>query len=108
VRAVANAARHLQAVRAEAIAIRGGGLRDLYRTLDLPGKHALRAAHEELDSAVRSAYGVEKEDEELNFLIELNALVSRKIKEGKDVQRPGIPTFVEDAESFISNHCYSG
>lgn len=33
-------------------------LRDLYRTLDVPGLNPLRDVHEELDAAVRAAYGM--------------------------------------------------
>ncbi len=34
-----------------------GGLRALYRTLELPGQNPLKAAHGALDAAVLAAYG---------------------------------------------------
>ena len=37
-------------------------LRDLYRSLDLPGKNPLRDAHQQLDAAVRAAYGMKATD----------------------------------------------
>jgi hypothetical protein len=55
--AVAAAARELRRVRAEALAKMKGGLRALYRTLELPGANPLKDAHAALDTAVLTAYG---------------------------------------------------
>jgi hypothetical protein len=38
-----------------------GGLRALYRTLELPGKNPLKDAHAALDAAVLAAYGFDAE-----------------------------------------------
>ena len=47
-------------------------LRDLYRTLDLPGKNPLRDMQDALDGAVRSAYGMKAKADPLAFLLALN------------------------------------
>jgi hypothetical protein len=53
---VAAAARELRRVRAEALPKIKGGLRALYRTLELPGANPLKDAHAILDTAVLTAY----------------------------------------------------
>ena len=55
--AVAAAARELRRVRAGALLKMKGGLRALYRTLELPGANPLKDAHAALDAAVLAAYG---------------------------------------------------
>lgn len=55
--AVAAAAREVRRVRAEALRNLKGGLRALYRTLELPGASPLKDAHTALDAAVLAAYG---------------------------------------------------
>jgi hypothetical protein len=55
VKAVAEAARSLRALRREIMAANGWSLRDLYRTLDPPGTNRLRDAQAALDAAVRAA-----------------------------------------------------
>ncbi len=55
------AAVELREVRAAALANMEGGLPALYRTLELPGRNALKDAHAKLDAAVMEAYGFEAE-----------------------------------------------
>jgi len=107
VEAIAAAARKIRNVRARAITMAGGGLRDLYRTLELPGKHPLRAAHEELDNVVGEAYGIAHKEQELTFLIELNRLVAEAIESGDAVERPGLPSCITDQSLFVSDDCFS-
>lgn len=107
VEAVAAAARKVRSVRTHAIATAGGGLRDLYRNLELPGKHPLRAAHDELDESVRLAYGMGRKDEELRFLIDLNQSVDEATNAGTTVERPGLPTCATDPGPFVSEDCFS-
>jgi N-6 DNA Methylase len=54
---VAAASRALRQLRTQAIEGAEGGLRALYRTIDLPGKNPLKDAHASLDAAVLAAYG---------------------------------------------------
>ena len=107
VEAVAIAARQVREVRARAISTAGAGLRGLYRTLELPGRHPLRGAHEELDNTVRHAYGMGHDDQELRFLIELNRCVDEAARAGKLVESPGLPSCIIDSSWFISEDCYS-
>jgi hypothetical protein len=55
---VAKAAVVLRGLRRKVMAENNCSLRDLYRTLDLPGKNPLRDMQDALDDAVRSAYGM--------------------------------------------------
>ncbi len=57
IKAVAAAGREVRRVRDEAIKKVRGGLRAVYRTLELPGKNPLKDAHAALDAAVLDAYG---------------------------------------------------
>lgn len=107
VRRVAAASRQVREVRAHAVETTGGGLRDLYRLLELPGKHALREAHEELDAAVRQCYGMSRRDEDLAFVMKLNRAVSEAIENGQLVERPGLPSCIKDAGPFVSHDSYS-
>lgn len=89
--AVAAAGRRVRAVRSEALAQIRGGLRAVYRTLELPGKHPLKDAHAELDAAVRAAYGFSAGGDLLQQLLELNRAVARREREGRPVAAPGVP-----------------
>ena len=106
VKRVVTASRLVREVREKAIATTGGGLRDLYRTLELPGKHPLREAHEELDDAVREAYGISSKAQDLTFLIALNHTVNSAIAAGNTVQKPGLPTCVTLPDEFVSADAY--
>ncbi len=52
IEAVADAGREVRRVRAEALEKITGGLRAVYRTLELPGKNPLKDAHAALDAAI--------------------------------------------------------
>jgi SAM-dependent methyltransferase len=54
---VAEAGREVRRVRDDALTKIKGGLRAVYRTLELPGKNPLKDAHAALDAAVLAAYG---------------------------------------------------
>jgi hypothetical protein len=90
VKAVAEAAGQVKAVRAKAAAA-GTGLRALYRTLELPGKNPLKQAHAALDDAVMTAYGFSNRKDLLRQILELNGQVAANIAAGKTVRGPGIP-----------------
>ncbi len=72
VEAVAEAAVLLRALRREVMDANCWNFRELYRTLDLPGANPLKAAHDALDSAVRTAYGMGSKEDPLTFLLALN------------------------------------
>jgi hypothetical protein len=87
VEAVASAAVEVRRVRAEALAVTTGGLRAVYRTLELPGKHPLKDAHAALDAAVLAAYGFDPKKDLLAQLLELNLTVAAREKQGLNQPR---------------------
>jgi hypothetical protein len=48
----------------------------LYRLIELPGENPLRKAQRDLNSAVRSAYGMSSAQDVLSFLLALNGKVA--------------------------------
>ncbi len=107
--AVAEAGRGVRAVRDEHLPKIKGGLRALYRTLELPGKSPLRDAHAALDAAVLRAYGFSARKDLLAQLLELNFAVAACEKAGEPVTPPGIPQSYLDAggkpEALITDDC---
>jgi hypothetical protein len=101
--AVADAAKQLRAVRDAALVGINGGLRVLYKTLDLPGKkNPLRDAHEALDAAVLSAYGFSPKMDLLQQLLDLNIAVSTRIEAGSTITAPGIPASFPKPTELVS------
>lgn len=105
IRAVADAARALRGLRREIMDANGWSLRDLYRTLELPGDNKLRDAQARLDSAVRAAYGMKPDEDMLGFLLKLNLELAVKETKGEAITPPGLPAFVPEPGSFVSNDC---
>jgi hypothetical protein len=107
--AVASAAVALRQVRAAALQQIEGGLRALYRTLELPGKNPLKDAHAALDTALLAAYGLEEKKDLLAQLLALNLTVSAREKAGEPVTPPGVPPGVPpsygDAARLITEDC---
>ena len=103
--AVAAAARELRAVRAEALPKMKGGLRALYRTLELPGANPLKDAHAALDTAVLAAYGFNAKKDLLAQLLSLNQQVAAKIERGEPVTAPGVPKNYPDAKKLVTEDC---
>lgn len=95
----------VQRVRAEALKVTTGGLRAVYRTLELPGKHPLKDAHAALDAAVLAAYGFDAKKDLLAQLLELNLAVAAKEKAGAPVTAPGVPPTYPDAGKLVTDDC---
>ena len=87
--AVAEAGRQICRVRDEALKEIKGGLRALYRTLELPGRNPLRDAHAALNAAVLTAYGFDAKRDLLAQLLALNFDVADRIEAGEPVVAPG-------------------
>jgi len=102
---VAAAARELRAVRAEALPKIKGGLRALYRILELPGANPLKDAHAALDTAVLAAYGFSAKKDLLAQLLALNQEVAAKIEQGNPVTAPGVPQNYPDAKKLVTEDC---
>jgi hypothetical protein len=102
---VAKAAVALRALRRKVMAENNWSLRDLNRTLDLPGKNPLRDAQDELDDAVRSAYGMRAKADPLAFLLDLNHQLAAAEKAGTPIVGPGLPPCAKDAAEFVTADC---
>jgi hypothetical protein len=105
IKAVAEAAVALRALRHEAMRKLNYSLRDLYRTLEQPGDNPLRDAHARLDTAVRAAYGMAEDADPLAFLLELNLACAAKEKAGETITPPGLPLPAKDHSQFITEDC---
>ncbi|MCW5553322.1 MAG: class I SAM-dependent DNA methyltransferase [Verrucomicrobiae bacterium] len=103
--AVAAAAREVRHVRAEALRNLKGGLRALYRTLELPGANPLRDAHAALDAAVLAAYGFSAKQDLLAQLLALNLAVAAKIERGEPVTAPGVPPGYPEPQRLLTTDC---
>lgn len=105
IEAVAAAARAVRRVRAEALRHLKGGLRALYRTLELPGANPLKDAHAALDAAVLTAYGFSAKKDLLAQLLALNLEVAANIAKGSPVTAPGVPKNYPDAKKLVTEDC---
>jgi hypothetical protein len=105
VNAVAEAGRQVRRVRAEALQTLPGGLRALYRTLELPGANPLKDAHAALDAAVLDAYGFDARKDLLAQLLALNLEVAARIERGEPVTAPGIPPGHPHPETLMTEDC---
>jgi hypothetical protein len=105
IRQVAEASSHLRNLRHDVMTKTGYTLRQLYRTLELPGKNPLRDAQDNLDDVVRKAYGMKTDNDILEYLFCLNQDVSNKESNNIEVLGPGLPPFVTDKASFLSGDC---
>lgn len=101
--AIAEAGCALRALRAQSLQSIGGGLRALYRTLDLPGKSPLKDAHARLDAAVLEAYDFSPKADLLEQLLTLNKHVAQRIVEHEAVTAPGIPPIHPDPARLVSD-----
>lgn len=89
---VAKAAQEIRAIRFESIMRHGVSLRELYRSLELPGDSPLKRAHENLDKAVFEAYQFKRGASILNQTFELNQVLAQQEVEMQAVVGPGLPT----------------
>jgi hypothetical protein len=130
---VAAAARELRRVRAEALPKVKGGLRALYRTLELthsrplarpsrafcfakflslfpkrlrcPGANPWKDAHAAFDTAVLTAHGFNGKKDLPTHLLALNQQVAAKIEQGEPVMPPGVPKNYPGAKKLVTEDC---
>lgn len=102
---VAQASKKLRELRRNLMEQHDLSLRDLYRSIEVPGAHPLKDAINKLDQKVRIAYGMKDSDDVLEFLMSLNEQVVIAENSGKVITRPGLPTFVNNREQYISDDC---
>lgn len=101
---IAEIAKELRELRNNIMRENELSLRELYRTLELPGKNELRNIHLKLDEAVRKAYKFEKGDPLVNLLT-LNLELHDKEKNGIEIVGPGVNPILKNKESIISSDC---
>ena len=92
-------------MRAEALSKITGGLRAVYRTLELPGANPLKEAHATLDAAVLAAYGFFPKTDLLAQLLDLNHTVADRIARNEPVTAPGIPPNYPNPGSLVTEDC---
>lgn len=80
-------------------------LRDLYRSLERPGKHPLKDAQAALDEAVEAAYNMPTSRDALEFLFGLNQELAEIEKAGQFVTGPGLPSSVRNPKDYITADC---
>ena len=102
VKNVAKAAVSLRKLRRDLMKKYDLSLREVYRTLETPGASPLKAAHTDLDVAVREAYGIKKSEDPLVFLLDLNQSVATKEEDNESVVGPGLPPIVKRKAGFVS------
>ena len=105
IEAVAKAGREVRRVRAAALAKITGGLRAVYRTLELPGANPLKDAHAALDAVVLVAYGFSPKTDLLAKLLDLNDTVANRLTRNEPVTSPGIPPSYPKPETLITSDC---
>jgi hypothetical protein len=94
---VAAAAVSLRSVRNTLKETHNMSLRELYRTLDLPGAHPMKDAQAKLDDAVCAAYGMTKSVGVLEHLLALNKTVAARESAKEPVRGPGLPPVASGA-----------
>ena len=102
IKKISLAVNNLMKIRHNTMLRNDWGLRELYNTLEVPGRNPLREAHEVLDESVREAYGMRKNEDILTFLLTLNKELHKKEQKGLKVTGPGLPLNVKNSGEFIS------
>jgi hypothetical protein len=105
VKLVAKASRELRRLRQLRMTEGGLTLRGLYRLTEMPGNNPLNAAQQELDSAVRGAYGMASKQEPLGFLLALNLELAAREDAAKSVQSPGLPDTFKGDPRLVTDDC---
>jgi len=105
IEAVAKAAEAVRHLRAEALQKTKGGLRAIYRLLELPGANPLKDTHSALDEAVLKAYGFSAKHDLLAQLLELNYSVAKRIQANEEVVGPGVPPSYPKPEMLVTEDC---
>lgn len=99
---VAAASVQLRNERRRLLAKHNITLRELYRSIELPGDHPLKVATAALDDAVRKAYGMAKKQDPLQFLLDLNLDLAKLEIDGKAITPPGLPPFLKKPAQFVT------
>jgi hypothetical protein len=102
---VAKQAKALRDKRNEMMEKHHYTLRQLYRIMDDTPENPVSEIQSKLDVAVRDAYGMHRDSDILQFLLDLNRKVFEKEQNGEKVQGPGLPDKIKDKSGLVSNDC---
>ncbi len=102
VKAVGAAAVALREKRRELCEKYNIPLRELYRTMEQPGRHPMKDVTAVLDSAVRKAYGMSPSSNPLKHLLALNFELAAKEVAGEEILTAGLPPVVRDRSTLIT------
>ena len=102
---VAKQAKALRDKRNEMMEERQLTLRQLYRIIDDTPDNPVSEIQTKLDKAVREAYGMGRNADTLQFLLNLNGHLYEKEENGEDVQGPGLPDKIKDKSAIVSEDC---
>ena len=80
-------------------------LRQLYRIMDDTPNNPISEIQTQLDNAVRDAYGMRRDADILQFLLDLNGKVYEREQNGEIVQGPRLPDKIKDKNVFVSDDC---
>lgn len=80
-------------------------LRQLYRIMDDTPDNPVSEIQTRLDNVVRDAYGMRRDADILQFLLNLNEKVFEKEQNGEKVQGPGLPDKIKDKTEYVSTDC---
>ena len=105
IRKVAAAASELRALRRQFKKQYDMSFRELYRSIEFPGASPLKDAHQKLDTAVRTIYGIGGSQDQLSFLLDLNQKVANNEAAGKTVLGPGIPATIKSKAELVTRDC---
>ena len=79
--------------------------RAVYRTLELPGKHSLKAPNAAVDATGVAAYGFDPKKDLLEQLLRLNLEVAARIAGKQPVTPPGVPAAYGDPAPLVTDDC---
>lgn len=102
---IAQAAVALRTLRRDLCEEHGLTLRELYRSIELPGEHSLKTATAALDKAVRAAYGMKTGNDDLAFLLALNRALAADEADGTAIVGPGLPPFAKGTKGLTTDDC---
>ncbi|MDE0118801.1 MAG: N-6 DNA methylase [Bdellovibrionales bacterium] len=107
IKKISTTVNNLMKIRKEAMSKNNWGLRELYNTLEDTGQNPLKEAHKQLDETVRQAYGMKKNEDILEFLLNLNTELHKREEQGLKVTGPGVPQIVKNPGELITEDCIS-
>lgn len=102
VRDVAAAAVALRDLRRKLCAKHNLTLRELYRSIELPGDHPLKTKTAKLDRAVRAAYAMQEKEDVLAFLLALNHKLAQDETDGEQIVGPGLPPAFQSQPGLVT------